>query len=1029
MDNNKRDHIRKIRDDFQASQRVRDSLNHSIQALAEDLYSKETHFIFELIQNAEDNTYMEFEPSLCFRLVKTDPTFTRGSDGALIIQNNEIGFSSENVDAICAVGKTTKSKIQGYIGEKGIGFKSVFRVTTTPYIFSNDYRFCLPEHDEETGLGYIVPRWVDVPPEEVDLLQTTIILPLDKAGYSYTHIEEMLRDIDPETILFLSKLKEIQILTDTGDAITILKDDSKVPKVHILVEGEKEGKFFSEVNEFQLYTQPFDKPGDIIHEKRNGIDERTVSIAFPLDEGKKGSGKIFAYLPVRFDTGLPFLINADFILTSSREDIQRKVPWNRWLMDCVANLVADALPRLKESKLLTVMLLENLTSSLRDLDENNIFYPIVKAVRDALKEQELLPDDNGTFVSAINAKLASAEWLRKLLKEKHLRVLYKTDQPLKWLSGDITERGKSNLWNFIREQLKVEEVTPDSFARKIDETFLSNRSDDWMILFYKNISTIPALWKKGDGHWNSPGPLRNRGIIKLQDGSFVKPFNDDNSPNAYLSNEMDAETSLPIVKIEISKEDKVLQFLKDLGIPEVDIVEEVIERVLPKYTPGLPIVSIDDHENDIVKIERAYLTDSQEKKRRLKEKLQTTAFIRAYNPTLKESAYRQPSQIFFLNAILQLYFSGNPAIWFVSDEYDDPKKELFRELGVADKIKILRRESNDQGHVIIKSQHGDHSRGLDGFDPDITVDGLEFALFHPTPERSSFIWNKIAIPHLDCIRGIVEKSSRQNYVGSKKEPRESQKFGHLLKGIPWLPGPDGEFNCPSDLFLYDLPNSFDRVEKLADQLGMKKSIDIKIAEQFGVQVEDIDFLKRYPKEFQEWKAAIQAAKQKPLFPTRNVTDSGHREERLGEQVADSPKKEYDHRDKSVRTTMGTIDPVSWLRNNYTNDADQMICQVCKNEMPFRKRDGKYYFEKVEALSIDYFPREHEAQFLALCPLCAAMYNEFIRNDVSAMESLKKELMTSEEPEIPIKLGELDTSIRFVETHYHDIKTILRTQED
>ena len=156
MANEQQEHIKKIRDDFQASQRIKDSFNNSIQALAKDLYSKDTHFIFELIQNAEDNEYKDLEPSLSFRLSKTDPTGTRGADGALIIQNNEIGFSSDNVDAICAVGKTTKSKIQGYIGEKGIGFKSVFRITTNPHIFSNGYRFCLPEYDEETGLGYIV---------------------------------------------------------------------------------------------------------------------------------------------------------------------------------------------------------------------------------------------------------------------------------------------------------------------------------------------------------------------------------------------------------------------------------------------------------------------------------------------------------------------------------------------------------------------------------------------------------------------------------------------------------------------------------------------------------------------------------------------------------------------------------------------------------------------------------------------------------------------------------------------------------
>ena len=78
MANNQREHIKSIRDDFQqASQRIKDSLNNSIQTLSEDLYTKDTHFILELIQNAEDNTYRESEPSLSFRLVKTDLTGTK----------------------------------------------------------------------------------------------------------------------------------------------------------------------------------------------------------------------------------------------------------------------------------------------------------------------------------------------------------------------------------------------------------------------------------------------------------------------------------------------------------------------------------------------------------------------------------------------------------------------------------------------------------------------------------------------------------------------------------------------------------------------------------------------------------------------------------------------------------------------------------------------------------------------------------------------------------------------------------------
>jgi HSP90 family molecular chaperone len=91
----------------------------SIKHLSDGLYSSNVHFIFELIQNAEDNTYPHnTKPSLSFHLVQKDPTETKGSDGALIIHNNELGFSPENIEAICAIGKSTKKKNQGYIGEK-----------------------------------------------------------------------------------------------------------------------------------------------------------------------------------------------------------------------------------------------------------------------------------------------------------------------------------------------------------------------------------------------------------------------------------------------------------------------------------------------------------------------------------------------------------------------------------------------------------------------------------------------------------------------------------------------------------------------------------------------------------------------------------------------------------------------------------------------------------------------------------------------------------------------------------------------
>ena len=324
-----------------------------------------------------------------------------------------------------------------------------------------------------------------------------------------------------------------------------------------------------------------------------------------------------------------------------------------------------------------------------------------------------------------------------------------------------------------------------------------------------------------------------------------------------------------------------------------------------------------------------------------------------------------------------------------------------------------------------QSQHSYHRRGLDGFDPDIKVEGLEYALFQPTAERSLFIWNKIAIPHLACIRGTVERSSQKTYEWSEKEQHESEKFGRLLIGTAWLPGPDSEFCRPNELLLDDLPESFIRDEKLANQLGMKKDVVAKLAEELGIPSEDIELLKKHPEEFQEWKATIAAKKEKPAFPIKTVSNSERRQEKLLEQLNDASKKEYEPLTRSVRVTEATGHTRVWLKIQYTDeDNDQMICQICKDEMPFRKRDGEYYFEAVEALSRGHFTKEHEAQFLALCPLCAAKYNEFVKHDESTMDTFKNALINSEEPEVPLRLGELNTSVRFVETHYLDIKTIL-----
>ena len=142
------------------AEKQREREGRGIKRLSLELYSKDTHFVLELIQNADDNDYHalllsgqnphEEVPALKFII----------SSHAITVLNNEVGFSEKNVRAICDVGKSTKGAHRsGYIGQKGIGFKSVFRVTDTPEIHSNGFHIGFDASADP--IGFILPHWIE----------------------------------------------------------------------------------------------------------------------------------------------------------------------------------------------------------------------------------------------------------------------------------------------------------------------------------------------------------------------------------------------------------------------------------------------------------------------------------------------------------------------------------------------------------------------------------------------------------------------------------------------------------------------------------------------------------------------------------------------------------------------------------------------------------------------------------------------------------------------------------------------------
>ncbi len=132
-------------------------------------------------------------------------------DRRLLVSCNEVGFSRKNVEAICRIGRSTKSgqyHSTGYIGEKGIGFRSVFKVADVVWIKSGHYSF---KFDKSEILGMIAPIWTDFPdPILARPGYTSILLQLSE-GYDEEGIIKEIEAFDPRLLVFLQKLKHLDI--------------------------------------------------------------------------------------------------------------------------------------------------------------------------------------------------------------------------------------------------------------------------------------------------------------------------------------------------------------------------------------------------------------------------------------------------------------------------------------------------------------------------------------------------------------------------------------------------------------------------------------------------------------------------------------------------------------------------------------------------------------------------------------------------------------------------------------------------
>ena len=127
------------------------------------------------------------------------------NDKRITVLNNELGFSEANIRALCDIGNSTKTGSKLYIGKKGIGFKSVFRVTDRPEIHSSGFHIAFDSKD------FIIPHWLDeqsFDPSDIEHMNawnTMIALPIreETKRRGLLSLSGKFEEMKPASILFL----------------------------------------------------------------------------------------------------------------------------------------------------------------------------------------------------------------------------------------------------------------------------------------------------------------------------------------------------------------------------------------------------------------------------------------------------------------------------------------------------------------------------------------------------------------------------------------------------------------------------------------------------------------------------------------------------------------------------------------------------------------------------------------------------------------------------------------------------------
>jgi uncharacterized protein DUF3883 len=779
------------------------------------LYNDPSHFIFEILQNAED-------------VGAKTVTFKVYEDRLEIFHNGK-DFDADNINAITGIGLTTKKEDINSIGKFGVGFKSVFAITQSPAIHSGQYHFEIKD--------FVLPSLI----EGDDQADTTnIILPFNHKFRSQDNgfglVKEKLENLGLRSLLFLRNIEEIQWQSPNRSGHYLKSSenvDSSLPikRVAILAKTDNE----------EILQEDY-----LVVEKIFELDSKLLKVEVAFQVGKEDGNvkdiivpvsipKLSVYFPTEKETHLKFLVQGPYKTTPNRENIPLDDEQNKFITEQLGELVSKSISILKQLDYLDLNLLNILPIEKKHVEGNPIYSAIYEKVKSKLlSDERLLPTHDGQFTTAKEALLPRSKELVEIFDKEDIQFLFEKNN---WLDTRITSDQTREIRDYLVNILNIQGVDFESFVGKFTVDFFNTKDDKWMIDFYRRLNNQEALWRDGKSYPYRRGILRSKPFVRLEDDVHEVPFTKDEAPLVYLPSE--TKSNYPTIKKTIAKDKEALEFLRSLGLSEPDLFAEIREFVIPKYKSDNPSIEDDEYFDDFQKLLLGFKGEQSTKRQELLSNIHDSRIIQVFNQVTNQKMFVKPKEAYENTSELRVYFERSESAYFVSEElhsrFDEKKlDDLLRELGVSHQPKRIGFHPDLASNSELRSEL-QHQSGNFVSEKDVTdysLDGLKLFFEQAlTLDRSRILWGFLIQIVESKTYGDVKAFFQGEYKWFYYKNRNykfTAFFTKLLRQELWLFDRQGNLRQPSEITISDLSDEYgtdhSNLDVLKEVLGFKSDV-------------------------------------------------------------------------------------------------------------------------------------------------------------------------------------------------------------